>query len=547
MNLNYYPNTHLYKTKYKCMKEGEYVPDNIKGKLTQEEFNYFVEFAKTLTSMGGMNYLLNPYISNQYLKNINMNPQFKDRDTVEKMVYNPKDNELGLRRLSEHLYNTQTPYKRLIHYFADMLKFDWYPIPINATEEDMKKDSYKKDWERMWQWFDKFDIKKEFKKILLGMMLEDAKFTYIRESELGIIFQEMPSDYCIVDAWSELGYLYSFNLLYFQQVGVDIRGFPPEFKKYYQNAMDMLGSNNTKYYPNIRPEMRNGRWMYWQEISPDKGWVFKFHNNFAGLVPPFLGLFIDAIEIDTFKEMQKTKTALDVYKIIFGNIPRHKDGTNKSGNAKDDMALSPEMAANYMKLIKNSLPEGVDFKASPLEDLKSFEFNNSASKANIVGDAMKNFYKGAGADQALFNSDKPNASTMKASTRVDASFVERVYEQFNTFCTYQLSKITKKYKFKIVFEGTIFDEDERKEQALTLAQNGIITPKLASSNGMTLKEFVNGMNMMKVLGFPDNLTPIQSSYTLSAKNNKGGKPEGDLTDSKVITDDAGSNINKKNE
>lgn len=515
-----------------------------KEEFTQEDINYFLEFAKTLNTLNGMSYMLNPYMSNQYLKRLNMNPQFQDRDTVEKMVYNPKENELGLRRLSEHLYNTQLPYKRLIHYFADMLTFDWYPIPINATEEDMKSPAYKKDWERMWQWFDKFNVKKEFKKILLGMMLEDAKFTYIRQNETSVTLQEMPSDYCIVDAFDStgLGYLYSFNLLYFQQIGVDIRGFAPEFRRYYKNAMDMLSNNNKKYYPNIRAEMRNGRWMYWQEISPDNGWVFKFHNQFAGLVPPMLGIFLDASDIDEFKALQKTKTSLDAYKIIFGTIPRHKDGSNKSGNAKDDMALSPDMAANYMKLIKNALPEGVDFKASPLEDLKSFEFNNSASKTNIVGDAMKNFYKGAGTDQALFNSERPNASTMKASTRIDASFVEEVYNQFETFCTYQLSKATKKFKFKIKFEGTIFDEDERKEQALTDWQNGIITPQLPASRGMTIREFENSLNMMNALGIADKLKPIQTSSTLSNKDNKGGRPKQKEVDTQgEVTRDAGSN------
>lgn len=484
-------------------------------------------------------------MQNAFLKNINMNPVYKERDMVEKMVQDPKNNEVALRRLSQHLYNVQTPYKRLIHYFADALTFDWFPIPINATKKDMKSDAFKKDYENIFKWFDKFNVKKEFSKILLGLLLEDAKFTYLREDLDGITLQEMPSDYCIIDSWSWMGYLYSFNMLYFQQVGVDIDGFAPEFRKFYRQAMDMKKNNN--YYPNITPELRDGQWFYWQQINPENGWVFKFHNNSAGLVPPFLGLFVDGIELDTFKQLQRSKDHLDNYKIIFGTIPRHKDGTNKSGNSKDDFALDPKTAANYSKNIKASMPDQVDFKAAPFENLQAFDFQNANSRENIVGSAMKNFYRTAGADQSLFNAEKPNASTMKASTRIDSAFVERLYEQFETFCSYHVNKTTSKFKFKICFEGTIFDQEERRANALELAQNGIITPKLASANGMTLMQLENSIDLMQALGFPEKLKPLQSSFTLS-KSKDSGRPaskDGDLSPSSEITRDAGSNVNKQ--
>lgn len=519
-------------------------PTQTNAPYTQEEINYFMQFAQsymdTSNMMGGFPFVYNPLMQNIFLKNINMNPVFKDRDSVEKMVQNPKDNEQALRRISQHLYNVQTPYKRLVHYFADMLTFDWYPIPMGVSKKEMAKDEFKKDLETVHKFFDKFNAKKEFSKILLGMLLEDGKFTYLREDLDGFTLQEMPSDYCVIDAWSWMGYLYSFNLLYFQQVGVDMRGFAPEFRKYYRDAMDMQSNKN--YYPNIKPELRDGQWFYWQELSPENAWVFKFHNNMAGLVPPFVGLFVDAIELDSYKQLQKSKEILDSYKIIFGTIPRHKDGTNKSGNSKDDFALDPITAASYSKNIKASLPEQVDFKAAPFENLQSFDFQNTNNKDSVVGNAMRNFYRSAGADQSMFNADKPNASTMKASTRIDSAFIERLYEQFETFCTYHVNRLTKKYKFKIKFEGTIFDQEDRKTVALELAQNGIITPRLASANNMTLRDMQNSIDLMSTLGFT-KLVPLQSAHTMSSKD--AGRPTSKgSSESKDTTIDAGSNENK---
>jgi hypothetical protein len=228
-----------------------------------------------------------------------------------------------------------------------------------------------------------------------------------------------------------------------------------------------------------------------------------------------------------------------------GTIPRHKDGTNKSGNSKDDFALDPNTAGKYAKSVKASLPSEVDFKVVPFEDIKAINFEQTNS-SDIVGSAMKNFYRTAGADQALFSADKANASTIKAGTRIDAAFVERAYEQFSTFCTYHVNKHTKKFKFKICMEGTIFDQEDRRAAALENAQNGIITPKLASANGMSLRDMQTSINLMQMLGFPDKLKPLASSFNTSQKDAKAGRPESkNGTEDKDNAIDTGKNENKK--
>jgi hypothetical protein len=489
------------------------------------EQNYFDQFTQTFAQLP-MGYLLNPQMANQYLKQLNMNPMYQNRDRVEKMIYNPNSNEQGLRRISEYLYNTQTPYKKLIHYFSDAMSFDWYPIPVNIKDDkDYKSDEYKKDWERMWKWFEKFDVKKEFKKLFLGMILEDVKYTYLRESEYGLTLQELPADYSIIDATSQLGFLYSFNLMYFQQIGADIDGFDADFRKYYNQMLDI--QKNQTYYPNIRAEMRNGRWAYWQQMNPNKAWVFKFHDTFATAIPPFLGLFLDAIDIDTQQQLQSSKDTLDAYKMIFGTIPRHKDGTNKSGNSKDDFAIDPTTLSKYIQLVKASLPDGVDFKAAPLDNVQLFEFTKDGSD-NLTSTALKNMYLKSGAEKALFGSDKPNASTIKASLLNDMSFVTRCYSQFETFVNYHLSKVTKQFKFRVKFEGTEYDREDRKANALADWQSGILTPQLPASRGLTVKEFQNSIGMMQGLGFPEKCKPLMTAHTMSTDG--AGRPQGKGTD-----------------
>jgi len=135
---------------------------------------------------------------------------------------------------------------------------------------------------------------------------------------------------------------------------------------------------------------------------------------------------------------------------------------------------------------------------------------------------------------------------MNISKLIDSVFIERLYKQFEDFCTYHVNRLTKRYKFRIVFEGTIHDREDRQKHALELAQNGIITPKIASAEGMSIKELDTGMLLMKWLGFPDKLTPIKTSYVMPKEDSKGGRPKSDIkTESSEITETAGSNIDKE--
>jgi len=507
---------------------------------------YAQEFAKAMQSpyLPNVPYPFNPYVVNEILKNVNMNPSGQDRDDLIKMVQNPKANEKQLRWFAQYLYNVQTPFKRLAHYYPDMLTFDLSLYPINATEKDMRTDDFKRQYDKAWKYLTKLDYKKEFQKIAIGMMVEDVKYMYIREDANRISFQEMPSNYCIIDSKFTYGWLYSFDLNYFSQQGVDINSFAPEFKEYYSNYLQLL-NKNMKYNPSIKPELRDGRWAYWQQINPKNSWVFKFHDQFAGIVPPLLGIFVDANEIDTFKQLQSTKTALDVFKLLIGIIPINKD---KNGTKTDNLAISAELAGQFNQLINNNLPDGIKFGTVPFDDVKAFDFSkNSQTKNDIVGDALKSFYKTSGSDQALFNAEKPNATTMKASTAVDAAFVSSMYSTFESFLNYQLIKKFDKFSFKVKFSGTIFDQEERFDTAMKAAERGIITPELPAAMGLNEKEFRDGLALMRSLGYPDMLEPLPSSHTAAKEKEAAGRTEKKVEEKTAKgeeTSDTGANQDK---
>jgi hypothetical protein len=431
------------------------------------------------------------------------------------------------------------PFKKLVEYYASILEFDYTLTPINATYKQMESDAFAKDYKKVNDFFNRFDIKREFYRVMKKIMMEDVMYTYVRDNGKVLTLQEMPSDYCLIDARNEYGFMYSFDMMYFNLGGVDINGYAPEFKRYYNSALRARDSR--EYVPNMRPELRGGRWCMWQQIPIEKGWVFKFNDLNPTAIPPLASLFSSAIDLEDMRKLQKNKNMLEAYKIIMGVIPRNKD--NRTGSQKDDLAITPETAAKFAQLVNSSLPDGVYFKTVPFEQLESFEFKN---ETDLVTSGIQNLYSNSGTSGYLFASgDKVNASVIKATQATDEAFIKPMYQQFEQFLNYHLGRLTGKFKFNIEFEGTIWDKQQRQDTAMKFAQSGMIMPqKLAASIGMAPDSFVNQLGMSKAMKISELFQILPTAYTQSAKSGEGGAPvksDDKIGDAGEITRDAVSN------
>ena len=492
----------------------------------QQEQNYYQTFAKTMLSMVSQVPYLNPYLQNDLLKNINMNPHKFDRDKVEELLKNPKNNEQALRALSEYLENNIMHFKRLVFYYGCILTFDNYLEPTNADEEDMKTPGFKRSYKRAVNWIDNFNIKKTFTDVLRRIVAEEAIFYYVRESEAGITLQEMPSAWCKIVRKTDYGYQYSFNMLYFCQTGIDINDYAPEFKEYFVKYMDSA-------------EYKNGI-PFWKELDPLKAPVFKFDENRAGIVSPLAGLFVDSVEIATFKELLKTKTKLDVWKILINKIPLMNDGKTST---KNNFAIDATTAAQFNTLIQQAVPEGVKSITTPLE-AEAIDFNQSENKNNIVGIGEDMFYSASGTSPILFGEKNATGIGIQSSIKTDEAFIRHVYFNFERFINAQLKQITGRYRFKIHLEGTIFDQEERFERALKAASVGAPKTYLAVAMGKTLDEFLNMLHLENTVDIVDKMIPLQSAHTQSGDVGRPEKSTGKLTPSGEQTRDNGSNLTK---
>ena len=134
-------------------------------------------------------------------------------------------------------------------------------------------------------------------------------------------------------------------------------------------------------------------------MSPDDSWVFKYNDGFAGSVPPVLDMLLDYSKIGKFKELEEAKKKLEAYKVIFATVPRMSN--TRSGNKTDNFAISSTELGKFVATVKQTLGEGVDFKAAPLEDFKAFDFSPSASEKDLLETEITNMLRESGLSDAI--------------------------------------------------------------------------------------------------------------------------------------------------
>lgn len=513
--------------------------DVIQDKVDGYSFD-FRKFSQDIPFMNGYNpatgsgFYQNPIWMNSILKQVSGLPAKYERERVIEYLTNPIFCEKALKDLAQWMYVNTQHFQRIVNYFATILDFRYYVYPTNATsEKDFNSPAYKKSLKVVHDFLNRFNIKQEFGKAMFVSCLEDTGFWYLREDKEHISLQRMPTDYSLIVNHGFLGYIYSFNMVYFLTPGVSLSNFAPEFAFYYREFL--LGTHSIPFY--------------WKELEPDKGIVFKWNENFAGNLPPLLGLYLDTLEIQNYKDLVKTRSVLDNWKILFQKIPIKVDKDAK----KNDYLIDKDSAQNYHSNIKNNLPPQTSLVTSPMDvtAIDTAGNGNVQTRNNLGSIGSYNFYSSCGVNPQIFGSaDKVGNVGIKLGTQNDISYMLHMYRQFEAFINNQLSKRSGTYQFKIEFiDGSMYNQEEQVTRYLKMAQVGFPATLVAAAGGLNPIQFHQLTMMEKATNLKENLTPLQTSYTMPGVSKEAGAPkkaDADLSDSGDSTRSNGDNEEKIN-
>ena len=508
------------------------VDDKVEELPEQTVFS-MLEMAQAMTGGEFYRNILTTQMINERMKDMSLNSMQATESSLTEALKDPKHSEITLQGYSQDFEIQNQTYKRLIDYLGNMLAFDLtYDCKNIDKEADYKSKAYISDHDIVKKFLDRFDYKKEFPVVVRQLLRNEAFFASTRFEEDNIVFQELNSSpqYTMITGRSPQTLLFSFNMYWFIQPGVSWDMFSPFFGQKYKEVF--IDNKQGGYNPGLPiSERGNSHWVYWQDIPVGKepyGWCFKMNPEIATRLPYFTGLMSEFVQKDLIRALQKNINMSVAARVVAGEVPFLKD---QAAKVKDAISMTPKTLGEFLALMKAAIGESLKTVAMPLNNIRGIEFK---AENDVYSSYLRNVAAMAGINSNLIytNENRSNAVESQLSVGVDEQLIEKLYPQMNSFMNYHINKLTKKYKFEFMFEGTnnYTNRKQRFEDSMTLANIGIVLPqKIAAAIGMKPTSFERQLRMAKAEGFVDNLTPIISAFQQSgAKEN--GRPKSSVSD-----------------
>ena len=493
---------------------------------------YAISLRQTINQLNALNDrgFYNPQQGQDYIQSVNISPLVPTQTQLTEWLKNPSRNQKALRDVSQFLDGAIMQYKRSIKHFASILtyRYDLRPLSRLPKEADGKKE-YLSSMDTCNNLLRKLNIKYQMEKMVWDVMQSGVAYYYIKDTPNFRTLYPLPKDYCYITGFWDCGYTFALDLTFFDKA-VGLGETIPEFYEAYKFFIQMreLGIAGDRlrrfqYYP----------------VPIENSYVFTFDPLHADTSPPLKGVFKDAFEILSYKDLLKQKTILDTVTLLFQQIPYDQDSKK--------FIMEYNEAAKIVAATQALLPKGVRTLASPFKG-EQFNFNQSQSMNNILGIGDTLFWGSVGINATLMGGETKSALVLKYSIEDDMSFVDHLYRQIENFINWQLMLVSRKYNWAVKFYGSRFTESEDidKELKIVTSSNAGIE-KLYALRGYEPFEIDPMLDLEKELDRKSKLLPIISGNQMSGKNNiENGRPtasDDDLKDAGSITRDNDSNAN----
>ena len=495
-------------------------------KLSKNDLQDIIDFSAGLMAVDNF---YSPFLSNQLLTNLNNNPRLPNAEAVKKALNDYKTSGADLQGFVEFASAFDMIFKRTLYSYANALSFDLQITCKNAyTKGDYESEEYKKDRQAVDNFLTNFDYKKEFYNVLLNVLKRDSYFTWFRKTKSGnrgkmkYVLQIMPQDYCMLTGYFEKGMIWSFNILYFKQAGVDLGLWDPTLVKKYADTF----YGEKPYVPSSPLDKRDGIYAMWMDTSPNDGaWAWKWStDNFAN--NPFLAPYVaNVLRSDEVGELQYNKDLISAAGILAGEI-RLFDSA-KSGTKANQFAIDPKTLGAFMQKAANGLKNAAKLAALPLENIKYFQFEDK-NPNSYTNELTTTAGIGTGISRVIYSSDKMSNAELEAALNEVYQTMKPMYAQFNNFLDFYVNQMTSKYKFKFEFVGSNyqFERDARFDKMIKMADKGLVlnSSAWASAVGMNPVTFDRMLAESKYTGWIDKYSMLMLKANTTAQSNEGGRP-----------------------
>lgn len=433
------------------------------------------------------------------LNNNTSTPTFSlySKDDITSYLSNPYTYEKQLRRAVTYIYGASSHFRRLIQYFVGLTDLCYIVEPYRIDPKKANIKTINNNYRKVLNMLSSMSVKTQFPKILTVCLREDTFYGTLWVTNDSITIQQLPTEYCAISSIEGNVLNVTFDFSYFDSHGNMLEFYPPEFQ--------------TKY--NTYKSQRMSKWL---ELDSPTSFAIKCNTEILDYsIPPFAGILREVYDLEDYKQLKLTKTALENYAMLAMTLPMEDDGS---------WGIDLDKAREFWQNLDAVLPEEVGSVLTPMPLNKiSFERNN-AGDTNTISEAEQNLFSAAGVSSLLFNNDKASANALVLSIKADQAItygiVKSIEDVINRFI--QSQGYGKNFRVNFL-DVSPYNRKEVGDAYLKAASYGLPTISMyAASQGLGQAE-LDCMSFLetKVLGLQDMFRPIQSSTQMSGNNLNG--------------------------
>lgn len=433
------------------------------------------------------------------------------KDDIQKYLGDPYRYEKELRKAVVYIYGASSHFRRLIQYFVGLSDFAYIVEPYRIDPKKANEKTINNNYRKVLNMLSSMNIKTQFPNILTVCLREDTYYGTAWISQDSITIQQLPSDYCAISVIENNVPNVTFDFSYFDSHKNLLEYYPKEFSVKYD-------------------QYKNGRSKRWIELDSPNSFAVKCNRDILDYsLPPFAGVLRDIYDIEDYRGMKATKTALENYAMLWMKLPLDKNG---------DWGIDLNKAKEFWGNLDDVLPEEIGSVLSPMEINKiGFEKSNTKD-TDTVTEAERHMFSAAGVSSLLFDNDKASSNALLLSIKADQAVTYGIVKGIQDAVNRIIQAQTFGKNFCVNFlDVSQYNRKEVGDAYLKAATYGFPTiSAYLASQGIGQAE-LDSMSFLEsdVLGLQDMFKPVKSSTQMSSEDiesnaatDEGGAPKKDI-------------------
>lgn len=425
------------------------------------------------------------------------------------------------QRLSRNYFDKDSFYKRIILYFATILKYYGILIPYPAFGKQLSTPHVQKRYYNALQYVERLNLPELLTRMSIRALIDGAYYGAITKLDKdGFSVIDLPNGYCASRFKDLAGNdIVEFNVDYFDSI---------QDEKARKETLNSYPKEISSWYRRYKAAKVDSSWV---RLPADIGVCFSFFDDGR---PLFLNVIPATIQYEDAVDAEQEREAEEIRKIIVQKIPHLSDGQLLF---EPDEAL--EMHTGAVHMLKGNPNLSVLTTYADVEAITSRTTSEPVNNT-YIDKMIQNIYSEAGVSSQIFS--PKGAQILLISITNDMSLMMILANKYSRFITYVLNKLFSNSNISFKYELlpiSHYNQKEFAETSLQLAQSGysFLLPSIAM--GLSQQSLVNIKSLENdVLNLGELLIPLSSSYTQSGEVGRPKKDVQDKADKTIQNEDS---------